>query len=214
MTLREGDAQPAHAIYARYLERLGQQVAFATNFLHVAQFNFSGHDSWQPDRHDAPAPRDVAAAQALWRQEVREDYLREELAGTPAAEIAPTLAHRYDRLLQTMRRLDANEVLGIYLDALAHVYDPHSDYFGREEAENFDIEMNLSLVGIGATLEAKDGYCVISDLVPGGPAARNGVLKVGDRIVAVGQAHGQLVDIMDMPLPKAVEMIRGSKGCV
>jgi carboxyl-terminal processing protease len=212
MTLREGDTQPAHFIYARYLQRLAQEVNFQTNLLHASKFDFTGHDSWQPDRHDAAPPRDLAAAQALWRNEVREDYLREELAGTPAANIVPTLAHRYERLLQTMQHLDDREVLGIYLDALARVYDPHSDYFGREEADNFNIEMNLSLVGIGATLDAKDGYCIISDLVPGGPAARSGLLKPGDRIVAVGQSKGEMVDIMDMPLPRAVELIRGQKG--
>ena len=105
-----------------------------------------------------------------------------------------------------------DEVLGIYLDALAHAYDPHSDYFGREEAENFNIEMNLSLAGIGGTLQTKGGYCVISGLVPGGPAARSGLLKPGDRIVAVAQDGGELVDIMDMPPSQVVELIRGPKG--
>jgi carboxyl-terminal processing protease len=212
MTLQDGDTRPAHLIYACYLQRLAEQARFATNYLRTAKFDFTGHDSWQPDRHDQPAPKDPAAAQALWREEVREEYLREELAGTPKGEIAPALARRYDRLLQTMRRLHPDEVLGLYLDALAHVYDPHSDYFGREEAEDFDIEMNLSLVGIGATLERKDGYCVINDLVPGGPAARGGLLKPGDQIVAVAQGRGKAVDVVDMPLPQLVEIIRGPKG--
>lgn len=212
MALRKGDTHPAHLIYARYLQRLAQQVQFATNFLQTAKFDFTGHDSWRPDRHDQPAPKDLAAAQALWRAATRDQYLREKLAGTPVADIAPSLERRYTRLLQTMQRLDNDEVLGLYLDAFAHVYDPHSDYFGREEAEDFDIEMNLSLVGIGATLEAKDGYCRISDLVPGGPAARSGLLKPGDRIVAVAQEKGKTVDVVDMPLPQLVELIRGEKG--
>jgi carboxyl-terminal processing protease len=210
--LRDGDTRPAHLIYARYLQRLAEQARFATNYLRTAKFHFTGDDSWQPDRHDQPAPKDLAAAQALWREEVREEYLREELAGTPKGDIAPSLARRYDRLQQTMQRLNPDEVLGLYLDALARVYDPHSDYFGREEAEDFDIEMNLSMVGIGATLETKDGYCVINDLVPGGPAARSGLLKPGDQIVAVAQAKGKAVDVVDMPLPQLVELIRGPRG--
>jgi carboxyl-terminal processing protease len=212
IALHDGDTRPAHLIYARYLQRLAQQVNFETNFLHNAKFDFAGQDSWQPDRHEQSAPRDLKAAQGLWREEVRGEYLREKLAGTPVGEIAPVLAQRYERMLQMMRRLHGDEVLGLYLNALAHVYDPHSDYFGREEAEDFDIEMNLSLVGIGATLESKDGYCVISDLVPGGPAARNGTLKPGDRIVTVAQAVGKAVDVVDMPLPQLVELIRGPRG--
>ena len=206
MTLREGGTQPAHLMYARYLKRLAQQVSFETNLLRTERFTFSGDDSWQADRHGEPPPRDLAAAQELWRGEVREDYLREELAATPAEEIAPMLARRYEGLLQTMRRLDTNQVLGIYLDALAHVYDPHSDYFGREDLENFNIETKLSLAGIGGTLQTKGGYSIITGLVPGGPAARSGLLKPGDRIVAVAQGEGELVNIMDMPPSHVVEL--------
>ncbi len=111
-----------------------------------------------------------------------------------------------------MRRFTSDEVLEVYLNALAHVYDPHSDYLGRAQMDDFSIAMNLSLFGIGATLRAEDGYCRIFDLVPGGPAARSGLLKPGDRIVAVGQAEQKPVDIVDMPLPEAVKLIRGPKG--
>jgi len=214
MALGTGETRPAHIMYARYLERLAQQANFTTNFLHTEKFDFTGHDSWQADRFETPPPHDLAAAQALWREELREDYLREKLAGTPVAEIAPTPARRYERRLQTMRRLDADEVLGIYLDALAHVYDPHSDYFGPEEAENFSIEMNLTLGGIGGTLLAKDGYCVIGNLVPGGPAARSRLLKPRDRIVAVAQEGGELVDTMNMTPSQVVGLIRGPKGSI
>ena len=103
-------------------------------------------------------------------------------------------------------------MLGVYLDALAHVYDPHSDYLGHEQMESLSIAMNLSLFGIGATLENADGYCKIRDLVPGGPAARSGLLKPGDRIVAVAQAGKEPVDVVNMPLSQTVELIRGPKG--
>jgi carboxyl-terminal processing protease len=108
--------------------------------------------------------------------------------------------------------LRSDEVLDTYLDVLAHVYDPHSDYLGHEEMESFSIGMNLSLFGIGATLEEADGYCTILELVPGGPAARSGLLKVGDRVVAVAQPGRQPVDVMNMTLDRVVELIRGPKG--
>lgn len=207
-----GETGPAHAIYTRYLKRLAQQADFVAQLLQEDSFDFTGHDSWQIDRHDAAPPSDLAAAQALWRAELREEYLTEKLAGTATTNIVPTLARRYGHRLQTMSRLGSDEVMGLYLDALARAFDPHSDYLGHPERENFNIEMNMSLFGIGGSLEVKRGLCFISDLVPGGPAASSRLLKIGDRIVAVAQDGGEPVDIMGMTSSQVVELIRGPKG--
>ena len=212
MTRREGDISPARAIFQRYLERLDQRVGYVTNLRHSEKFDFTGHNTYSFDREKAAPPQDLEAARELWRQNLRAEYLQEKLAGKKSADIVMALTRRYTRLLQTMRKLTPDEVLEVYLNALAHVYDPHSDYLGRAQMDDFSIAMNLSLFGIGATLRAEDGYCNIYDLVPGGPAARSGLLKPGDRIVAVGQGDQKLVDIVDMPLPDAVKLIRGPKG--
>jgi carboxyl-terminal processing protease len=111
-----------------------------------------------------------------------------------------------------MKQLSRDEVLEIYLNALAHVYDPHSDYMGHQQMESFSIAMTLKLFGIGAVLESDDGYTKIRELVPGGPAARSGLLKPGDRIIAVAQGNKEPTDIVNMPLQHAVQMIRGPKG--
>jgi carboxyl-terminal processing protease len=212
MTLRAGDDTPARAIFQRYLERLDQRVAYVTNLLHVGKFDFTGHDTYSFDRENAPRPRDLDAARQLWRQNVRAEYLEEKLADKKSADIVATLTRRYTRLSQTMKKLTPEEVLDVYLNALAHVYDPHSDYLGHDQMDDFSIAMNLSLFGIGATLRADDGYCKIYELVPGGPAARSGLLKPGDRIVAVAQGDQKPVDIVEMPLSDAVNLIRGPKG--
>jgi carboxyl-terminal processing protease len=212
MTLREGDITPARTIFQRYLERLDQRVAYATNLLQSEKFDFTGHDTYSFDREQAPRPRDLDTARQLWRQNVRAEYLQEKLAGKKPADIVTALTGRYTRLLQTMRKLTPEEVLEVYLNALAHVYDPHSDYMGPEQMDDFSIAMNLSLFGIGATLRGDDGYCKIYELLPGAPAARSGLLKPGDRIVAVGQGDQKPVDIVDMPLSDAVKLIRGPKG--
>jgi carboxyl-terminal processing protease len=212
MTRREGDITPERVIFQRYLERLDQRAAYATNLLQGEKFDFSGHDSYSFDRANAPRPRDLDAARQLWRQTVRAEYLEEKLAGKKPADIVTTLTGRYTRLLRAMRKLTPEQVLEVYLNALAHVYDPHSDYMGREQLDDFSIAMNLSLFGIGATLRSDDGFCKIYELVPGGPAARSGLLKPGDRIVAVAQADQKPVDIVEMPLFDAVKLIRGPKG--
>lgn len=211
-TLINGETQPADLIYKCYLQRLAQQAEFTVQLLHEGKFDFTGRDSWQIDRHDAAPPGDLTAAQVLWRLEIREQYLVEKLAGTPIAKIAPRLERRYDRRLQTMQRLNPDEIFGMYLDALARAFDPHSDYLGHPEGENFKIEMSMSLVGIGGALEVKGRYCVITDLVPAGPAANSGLLKPGDRIVAVAQGDSEPVDVMGLPSSQVVALIRGPKG--
>ncbi len=212
LTRNVGDTQPAHAIFARYLERLGQRVSYMTNLLQTGTFDFTGHDQYTLDREHAPRPHDLAEAQQLWKQNLRFEFLQEKLADKKPEEIVRTLSRRYTRLQETMGKFNQDAVLELYLTALAHVYDPHSDYLGHEQMESLSISMNLSLIGIGATLQTEDGYCKIRDMVPGGPAARSGLLKPGDRIVAVAQDGKEPVDVVDLPLPQAVEMIRGAKG--
>jgi carboxyl-terminal processing protease len=212
MTAAEGDTWPAHMIYERFLRRLEREVNFQTNFLHTATFDFTGHDSWQLDRHDSSRPRDLEAAQALWQEQVRSDYLHEKLAGAPAAEILRKLTHRYERRLQIVNQLNFAEILEIYLDAFAQAFDPHSDYFGQEEAQEFTSDLNLSLAGIGGSLVAKDGSWVVGDLVPGGPAALSGSIHPGDRILAVAQEVGEPEDVTDMPAWHVVHLIRGPQG--
>jgi carboxyl-terminal processing protease len=100
----------------------------------------------------------------------------------------------------------------VYLTALAHVYDPHSDYMNKIQADNFAIGMNNTLFGIGAELRSEDGYCTINRLVAGGPAEKSKKLKEKDRIVGVAQGEGTVVDVVEMSLNKVVQMIRGPKG--
>jgi carboxyl-terminal processing protease len=210
----EGDTQAAHVIFARYLERLRQQVAFDAQLLRAGHFAFEGHDRAPLDREHAERPADLAAAHELWRQQLRAEVLEEKLAVKPPRDIAAALIRRHEQQLKTMSDLGDDEVLEIYLDALAHVYDPHSDYLDKESMESLSISLNLSLFGIGAALGTEDGVCTIRELVPGGPAALSGALKPGDRIVAVAQDGKAPVDVTSMPLTRIVALIRGPKGSV
>ena len=212
-TRTKGDSSLAHLVFKRYLKRLDERVAFITDLLANEKFDFTSDDTFAYDRKDAAYPADIAAAKALWSQQLRYEYLQEKLAGKKEADIVKTLSRRPTRIVETMRKLDDKAVLEMYLQALAQVYDPHSDYMGAEQLKNFEIGMNLSLTGIGATLQSSDGYCKIMELVAGGPAARSGMIKNGDRIVGVAQKQGdEFTDLVDMPLSQAVELIRGKKG--
>ncbi len=131
---------------------------------------------------------------------------------TEAEEIVETLNHRYHRTLRNYIDWNKDDVLQAYLTALTHIYDPHSDYFGPAQLEQFSITMNLSLSGIGAELTTtEEGYCTIRRLLPG-PAEKSGKIKVNDRIIAVAQSNQPPVDVVDMNLNKAVQLIRGPQG--
>jgi carboxyl-terminal processing protease len=210
---RQGKTTAAHVIRQRYLQRLRERTAYLERLLQAEDFDFTGQDTYSFDWEHAQRPRDMPAAQAEWGRQLRAEYLEEKLREGRTQPIAVTLNRRYAQQLRAIETQSSDEVLEIYLNALAHVYDPHSDYLGRGQMESLAIQMNLSLFGIGAALETVDGYCTIREVLPGGPAARGGVLKPGDRIVSVAQGDGaEAVDIMDLPLSRAVDLIRGPKG--
>ena len=129
------------------------------------------------------------------------------------ASIVRNLQKRYVQILKNYNELtNDGHVLEYYLTSLARAYDPHSDYFGRAQAENFDIQMNLSLVGIGAVLHKKENdECEIEELIPDGPAARSGQITNKDVILAVAQKDQDAVPLNGMPLQDVVDMIRGPK---
>lgn len=212
LTLRHGDTRPANEIFARYLQRVDQRATLVAQMLQENKFDFTTDERYTPNRKNAPWPENLEAARALWRQHLRYEYLQELLNKQKPEEITKKLALRYKRLLRTLGEFDREDILQFYLTALANAYDPHSDYMGKAQLENFAISMKLSLFGIGALLRSEDGYCTIESLTPGGPAARSKKLKPNDRIIAVQQKDGEPVDVVDMKLTKVVEMIRGPRG--
>jgi carboxyl-terminal processing protease len=237
----QGNTDPGRRIFERFLLRVEQRVAWVGELLKTERFEFTEDESYRLDRDQAPRPKDLEEARALWRQHLRFEILQEILGNTatPAvaahletdpteapqpdlasearpngltAEVEKTLTRRYARLLRTLKDFEASEVFQLYLSALTHVYDPHSDYIDRRQLENFAINMNLSLFGIGAVLQSVDGYCKVRELRPG-PAMRSKQIQPGDRIVAVAQGDDpEAVDVVDMKLTRIVELIRGPKG--
>ena len=126
---------------------------------------------------------------------------------------------RYERLLEQLAENEQEDIVNYFLSCLAGSYDPHTEYMSQQETDNFKITMQHSLVGIGALLSSKDNVAEIQGIVVGGPADKQGELKIGDRILAVGQGDGtnstgDWVDIKYMKLQKIVEMIRGKDGTV
>src|SRR5262249_10141976 len=181
-----GDTKPACEVFNRFMERLRQRVEYVDQLLRTEKFAFDSDERIVLNRRDLPYPKDLAEARKLWRDRLRFEYLQEKLGKLDAKkksaatvktessekngeakspekpkksegeEIIDTLSHRYHRTLHTFSDWDNDDVLQVYLTALAHVFDPHSDYFGRSALDSFAIQMNLSLFGIGAELTSED----------------------------------------------------------
>jgi len=130
------------------------------------------------------------------------------------AQLSPEVffRKRYKQFLMVLEDSDAEFVLQRYFTAFAQAYDPHSEYMTPSSSDDFEIGMKLSLGGIGALLQSEDGAAKIEKIIPGGPAARDGRLKPGDKIIGVAQDKAEMVDILHWPLYKAVGIIRGKKG--
>lgn len=219
-------------VYLRMLSRVRQYALFSTRCLEQP-VDFSVQESVNLDRKKAEWCRTEQELHELWRLNVKNELLierleEERLAEKKAEKIAkgekpepapfkrPPVRERLRRLYAQAyeRRLEATalEILEGFLSTFTHLFDPHTVYMAPATKEDFDIHLRLSLQGIGATLTQKDSYCEVVSLVPGGPAEREGTLKEGDRIVEVCQDGGEPVNVIDMPLSKIVQKIRGEKG--
>lgn len=223
-----GDVSPAYAIYDVYLKRVEARVVKIKELVKSEKFDFDGKGSIEISRQKSPWPKDEEEADSLWHDRIENELLTESLSEHPVGGKADAVAatndktagdkpevvvsKRYDRLLRSIHEQTKDDEAKFFLNALALSYDPHSEYMSASEMDNFSINMRLSLVGIGAMLRSEDGYAKIIELIPGGPAATEGELKIDDRITAVAQGSDAFVDAQDMKLDKVVEMIRGKKN--
>jgi carboxyl-terminal processing protease len=204
---------PAYAMFALYKQRVNERIAFARGVLKTDKFDFSGKERYEYDRKDVPWAADSNALDAIWRQSVKNDWLRLKLAGKQPDEIRKTLDKRYANLAKSAGELDDEDVFQTFVNSYANAIDPHTDYFTPKSADNFNLQMSLSLEGIGAVLQKQDEVVVIREIVPGGPAALSNKLKPGDRVVAVGQgASGEMKDVIGWRIDDVVSLIRGPKN--
>jgi carboxyl-terminal processing protease len=197
-------------IFNLYQQRFNERFTYAHTLLKQG-FDFSKQENYQYVRDKAPWPKSEDEAHELWRKRVKNDWLRLKLAGKDDKSIAATLGKRYDTYLAHAARLNSEDAFQTFMNAYAQAIDPHTNYFGPRASEDFEISMRLSLTGIGAVLQESDEYTTIRELVPGSPAILSGKLKVGDRIVGVGQGDkGPVVDVLGWRLDDIVALIRGT----
>ncbi|MBT9234887.1 carboxy terminal-processing peptidase [Pseudomonas inefficax] len=214
--LKSGNLDPGFTIYKRYLDRVKQRLDFALAELNkgVDKIDFNAKETLLIDRKDAPWLKNQAELDDLWRKRVKDEVLRQKIAGKEPKQIQETLTKRYKNQLSRLDQTRAEDIFQAYINTFAQSYDPHTNYLSPDNAENFDINMSLSLEGIGAVLQSDNDQVKIVRLVPAGPAAKTKQVAPADKIIGVAQGNKEMVDVVGWRLDEVVKLIRGPKGSV
>lgn len=212
--LLKGDLSVGFAMHRRQIERANQRLIFITSMLSqgIEELDFTTDQQIQIDREKADWPADQQALDELWHAQLKDEVLRLRLAGRDDQRIDELLKRRYQSQQTRLSQTRGEDIFQNYLNAFAMVYDPHTQYMSPENAENFDINMSLSLEGIGAVLQSDNEFTKIVRLVPAGPAEKSQQLAPADRIIGVAQGEGEMVDVVGWRLDEVVKLIRGPKG--
>ncbi len=203
------DASPAFEIFARYRQRNREVLRHAIALLDTEP-DFTIDETFQFDRSSLGWPASQQELNELWRKRVKNDAISLLLAGKTWPEASDILRKRYERVGKRIEQITADDVFETFMNAYAHVYDPHSNYLSPRNSDEYNIAMSLSYEGIGASLQLVDDHVTIMNILPGGPAAASEQLKAGDRITAVGQgSDGPMTDVVGWRLDDVVQLIRG-----
>lgn len=164
------------------------------------------------DRTKAPFAKTEDDLKSLWKAELKNEFETQLLNGKTKAQAVERIKNRYIVAMRRISHYSSEDVFSAFENSFAAAIDPHTNYFGPVESENFNDDMNLSLEGIGAVLSQEDEYTVIVQIMPGSPAEKSKKLKPKDKIVAVKQEHGKFEDIIGWRLTEVVKKIKGKKG--
>ena len=214
---RQGVVSPAFVMFSRYDQRASERLeqVISTMDTIVSRLDFDKDEYIDSD----PTAREWAINDEdlddRWRKRIKNQVLALKLAEKDEAEIAPTLVKRYENQRNRLAQYNEQDVFAVFANALTSQFDPHTSYFSPRRAENFDIDMRLSLEGIGAVLQNEDEYTKVVRVVPAGPADKQSDLRPAELIIAVGQGKaGPMTDVIGWRLDDVVDLVRGKKGTV
>lgn len=214
-SLKTGNLEPAFFIFNRYHQRVIERLNFMLSELNkgIDKLDFTKDETLVINREDQPWPESIDKLNQLWKKRLKNDVLSLKLSGKKIDKISETLNKRYTNQVTRLQQTKSEDAYRIYMNSLTLSYDPHTQYFSPRATENFNIQMKLSLEGIGAMLQTEEEYTKVTRVIPAGPADKGGQLKANDKIVSVGQGNdGELVDVIGWRIDDVVDLIRGPKN--
>ena len=211
----KGKCEKLFEIQDFYIKKVEERVNFAKAKLNKS-FKFDKSIRIVLDPDDRGWAKNAKELQKLQEKYIHFQVSNRLITGKKIKEAVELVSKSYDRSLRKIKKFKKEDVLVGYLNSFAHSLDPHTSYFSADALEDFEIQMSLSLEGIGATLTPEDGFTVVDSLVKGGAAERSGKIFPKDKIIAVGQFEKgnpqAFENVVEWDLRDVVRLIRGKKG--
>jgi len=215
--IKNGDLSAPYEIFNTYQQRTIKRLQTLISKLQDSNhsFDFNIEESLESDRTETPWAKTEEQMNDFWRKRLKSALLSLKLADKDLDDATEVLLKRYKSQLSRAKQTNDEDVFQSYANAVTQQFDPHTQYFSPRRSENFNINMSLSLEGIGAVLQSENENTKIVRLVPAGPADKAGQLKPADLIVGVGQGiDGAIQDVIGWRLDEVVALIRGPKGTI
>jgi carboxyl-terminal processing protease len=215
--LKQGDDSAGFVIYDRFKQRIEERLKKVISILQDKEciFDFTKDETLNIDTESNNWLASESDGDLYWHKRLKSFLLSEKLSGDSPEKSKQQLEKRYSNQLARVQKNTDDEVYEIYINSLTELYDPHTNYLAPRTSENFNINMSLSLEGIGAVLQTEDEYTKVVRVVTGGPAQKQGELKAADKITAVAQGDdGELIDVIGWRLDEVVQLIRGPKDSI
>lgn len=209
--LKRRDAQVAFDIFKVFRHKMEARTQKIMQLIEQ-DFDYTQHDTLNIDRDSFTWAENEKEIDQRWEKRIKNDTMQQLMAKTPIDEVRDNLKRRYQRQRDVIFQLKADEVFEWYMNSFTRDHGPHTTYMSHVTAENFEIGMSLQLTGIGAALTTDEDYTVINRILKGGPAEKSGAIEAEDKIIAVGQEDGEMINVIGWRLNDVVQMIRGDKG--
>tara|TARA_Y100001960_G_scaffold57711_1_gene59461 strand:- start:4187 stop:6262 length:2076 start_codon:yes stop_codon:yes gene_type:complete len=165
------------------------------------------------DRSESNWPNQIEVLYQLWQDIILNDVIQLNLNGNELKETKEKLLKRLANQYHFFKQTKSEDIVDLYINSIALTYGPHTSYMSPKRMEDFEIDMRLSLEGIGALLSSDGLYTTIASLVPGGPAEKTDKLKPKDKIIGVAQeGEDDITDVIGWRIDDVVQLIRGPKN--
>lgn len=207
-----GDMSLGFKIYDRYQDRLEGRYTFVIEELldGLDNFDFNVDEYFNRERKSLPWFSATDEYDEHWRKRFKAEALRIKMSGLSLSRIRELLTKRYENRILSIRKESRDEAFSMYINALAHCYDPHTQYFPPIDTKHKEGHSDEPMVGIGLIVKSNNDDVTVVKTVPSGPS--DGKLNKGDTILAIGQGDDEMIDVIGLRLEEAVSLMRGARG--